>query len=284
MVSPVASCRSSTMTISGASWASARSRPATAIGMASRSGRAGALPVGDRGRAHRVGRRLAVPEQAEQPVDVDVRGLAFLAEAVLARAVLAHAVLTQAVLAQAGDQLSQPLLDHRPGHRGHHVPGRPTDLRTRSASGANRRRSPNARQRARSIRAPVCVIPARAGVVPGGEPLDLGREAGLADAGLGRHHQHPRRTRVDRLGQAAGHPAELGLAAHERRLVAQTGPGAGSVVQAEQLVRRNRLALALEPQRAQLPPGGDVTGAARWSGCRRRRCRPRPRRPAGRPC
>ena len=156
-------------------------------------GAAGRRPVQSpvRGRADR--RRSAPrrsPSRAEQQVDGDraapspVRGPSRLVEP------------------------AQPLLDHRPGDRGGAVAaaGR-SRLRTRSASGASRRRSPNAAQRTDSTRAPVCAgVPAGADVVAGGEPLDLGGEPGLADAGLGGHHQDPRLAPVDRPRRAGRRP------------------------------------------------------------------------------
>ena len=81
-------------------------------------------------------------------------------------------------------------------------------------------------------------------------PFHLGGAAGRADARIGSHQQHPRVALVDHLGEPAGDPADLGLPAHERRLVTETGPGAGRVEQAQQLVRLDRFPLALEPQRA----------------------------------
>jgi hypothetical protein len=100
-------------------------------------------------------------------------------------------------------------------------------------------------------------------VVPGDEALGLGREAGLAQAGLAGDHHDPGLAPVGDLGEPAGHPGQLGVPPDERRLVAQARPGARGVQQPEQLVRLDRFALALQPQRPQPPPGGDVPAARR---------------------
>ena len=121
-------------------------------------------------------------------------------------------------------------------------------------------------------------------VEPGGEPTGLGGEPGLPEARLGGEDEHMGLAAVDDLGQPARHERHLRLAADERPLVAQARPGAGRVERTEQLVRLDRLALALEPQRQQPPPRQPRAGSRRSSRRRRRHCRPRPRRPAGRPC
>src|SRR5262249_34140027 len=99
--------------------------------------------------------------------------------------------------------------------------------------------------------------------VAGGEALGLTGESGLAQARLAGDHEHARRTAVNDLGDPAGHAPHLGPAPDERRLVAQTRPGAGRVEQAEQLERLDRVALALQPQRAQRPPGGEPSRGRR---------------------
>ncbi|PSK66449.1 hypothetical protein B0E53_01544 [Micromonospora sp. MH33] len=163
--------------------------------------------------------------------------------------------------AEALPEPAQPLLDGRPGERRGGVVGQ-ADRRPDQV-GEGGEPAPLAERGAADGEDPgagVRGVPAGADVVAGGEALHLGGEPGLADPRLGGHQQHPRLAPVDHLGEPAGDPADLGLPAHEGRLVAEAGPGARRVQQAEQLVRLDRLALALEPQRAQRPPGGDVPG------------------------
>ena len=126
------------MTTSGDSAASPLSSPATApgtaVGVGARDRRPGPLtgPAGARG-----GRRLAVAQQGQQQVGRRPRG-------------------ASGRWAEPAGQPAQPLLDH--GTAAAVVPlstGRPIAARTRSASGASRRRSPNAAQRTDSTRAPV---------------------------------------------------------------------------------------------------------------------------------
>ncbi len=98
------------------------------------------------------------------------------------------------------------------------------------------------------------------------QPPRLSREPGLSEPRLGREHQHPGLAAFDRLDEPVGDQSQFGLPAHERGLVAEARPGAGGVEETEQLVRLDRLPLALEAQRMQPAPGGDVPSGGRGGG------------------
>jgi hypothetical protein len=88
------------------------------------------------------------------------------------------------------------------------------------------------------------------------EARQLLRQAGLADTGVARDQHRARLLPVDDLEQPAHQQAELGVAADHRRLVPEAEPARRGRAQRDELVGADRLALALEPQRRQRPPGG----------------------------
>src|SRR5690606_9463642 len=90
-----------------------------------------------------------------------------------------------------------------------------------------------------------------AGAAAGGDGADLAGEAGLAHAGLGGVDEDERLAAVDDGVEAAGDTAELGVAADERRGVAEAGARAGLVFEAEELEHLDRLTLAFEADRGE---------------------------------
>ena len=92
------------------------------------------------------------------------------------------------------------------------------------------------------------------------ETRELLRQPGLADPGVPGHQHDPGPGLVGDLERPSEQQPQLGLAADDRGLVAQPEPARGGRAQADELVRRDRLPLALEPQRRQRPPRRDRLG------------------------
>ena len=261
-VSAVASCRSSTMTTQrrlGGQRAAAGRRPRSARPSLS-GGRtvAGPLAPGRTTPRSRAARRSRAALSSRSAGD--------------RRAAAAPGGAGQA-LGRAGAAAPRPTGAGDPGRcrRG----GRPIAARTRSASG--REPAPLAERgtaHRQHPRAGARGVPAGADVVAGGEAARPRRRTGScrcpASAVKTSIRGSPRS--ID-LGEPAGDPAQLGLAADERRLVAEAGAGARGVVQAR-AARTPRPARRLPLSRSGRscrqdghPPGGGGGG--------RRRRRPR---------
>ena len=89
-----------------------------------------------------------------------------------------------------------------------------------------------------------------------GEARELLREPGLADAGLPADDDPPGAAAVHHVQQSPDQLAELGVAADERCLDADTEPAGRTHVQTGQLEGLHRITLAAQAQRRQGPPGG----------------------------